>query len=344
MANMREVARRAGVSVGTVSRYLNGMKIRQDNAEAVARAVKELDYHPSIIGRALTTQRSYAIGILVASVSNVFVSSSIAEMETLLERRGYSSLFMDFHGDVNILKQKITLLRQRCVDGLIIFLSEVDAHRLEFLDAVDVPVIVIDNPVEHGDIDSIVVDNAQSSAAMVGAMLDAGHRRVGIVAPSQETYVGRRRLEGWASAFERRGLPVVDDDVRLCPPLKAEGYKAMISLLDSGAVTAVFAGNYYLALGALKAINSRGIRPGCDIGFASFDDFDFSDVMYPPLSVIRQPMHQITEKAVERMCDRLDGCEDPYGICTLSCSVQTTNSICGGIDHVEGCLVRADRA
>ena len=74
MANIREVAARSGVSIGTVSRFLNGVKIREDNADAISRAIEELDYHPNPIGRALTTQRTYAIGVLVASAANVFVS------------------------------------------------------------------------------------------------------------------------------------------------------------------------------------------------------------------------------------------------------------------------------
>lgn len=331
MANIREVAKRSGVSVGTVSRYLNGVKIRDDNAEAIARAIEALDYHPNLIGRALTTQRTYMVGVLVASVANVFVSSSIGRLESAFEKQGYSSLFIDFHGDVDVLKEKVEFLKRRFVDGLVIFLSEVDAEHLEFLETVNIPVIVVDNPVESETVDSIVVNNATSAREMVGAMIDAGHKRVGAIAPSQETYVGRRRLKGWTEAFESRGLPARSQDVRLCAPSKDEGFAAACSLLDQGEVTALFSCNYYLALGALKAINCRGLRPGTDIGFASFDDFDFSDVMHPPLSVIRQPMGEIIDVVASRMCSRLNGDVDEVGIQTLSCSVNITDSIRGGL-------------
>lgn len=331
MANIREVAERAGVSVGTVSRYLNGVKIRGENADAIARAVEALDYHPNLIGRALTTRRTYAIGVLVASAANVFVSSSIGNLETAFERQGYSSLFIDFHGDIDVMKEKVQFLKRRFVDGLIIFLSEIDAEHLEFLEAVNIPVVVVDNPVESGMIDSIVVNNATSAEAMVGAMLDAGHRRIGVIAPSQETYVGRRRLKGWADAFERRGLVPRQEDIRLCAPSKEEGFRAAASLLESGEVTALFSCNYYLALGSLKAMNERGLRPGVDVGFASFDDFDFSDVMHPPLSVIRQPMNEIIDMAADLMCSRLNGETDGVGIRTLSCTVHVTDSIRGGL-------------
>ena len=331
MANIREVAERAGVSVGTVSRYLNGVKIRGENADAIARAVEALDYHPNLIGRALTTRRTYAIGVLVASAANVFVSSSIGNLETAFEKKGYSSLFIDFHGDVDVLREKVQFLKRRYVDGLVIFLSEVDAEHLEFLETVNIPVIVVDNPVEGGALDSIVVNNATSAEEMVGAMIDAGHRRIGVIAPSQETYVGRRRLKGWADAFERRGLVARQDDIRLCAPSKEEGFSAARSLLESGEVTALFSCNYYLALGSLKAINMQGMQPGIDVGFASFDDFDFSDVMHPPLSVIRQPMNEIIDVAAGLMCARLDGSEEWVGIRTLSCEVNITDSIRGGL-------------
>lgn len=331
MANIREVAERAGVSVGTVSRYLNGVRIRGENADAVARAVEALDYHPNLIGRALTTRRTYAIGVLVASAANVFVSSSIGNLETAFERQGYSSLFIDFHGDIDVMKEKVQFLKRRFVDGLVIFLSEIDAEHLEFLETVNIPVIVVDNPVESGALDSIVVNNATSAEAMVGAMIDAGHRRVGVIAPSQETYVGRRRLKGWSDAFERRSLVPRAEDVRLCPPSKEEGFRAAKSLLESGDVTALFSCNYYLALGSLKAMNECGLRPGIDMGFASFDDFDFSDVTYPPLSVVRQPMNEIIDMVADLMCSRLEGNEEGVGIRTLSCTVNITDSIRGGL-------------
>lgn len=329
MANIREIARRSGVSVGTVSRYLNGIKIRDANAAAISRVIKELDYRPNILGRALTKNRSFTIGVLMSNAGNVFVGSSIGRLEAGLEHVGYSALFIDFQGKIDILMQKIGFLRSRLVDGIVIFSSEVDSAHLEAMPRLDIPVIVVDNPMPHAEIDSIVVDNADSARRAVTAMLDAGHERVGVIAPSQATYVGRERLAGWRGAYAGRGLASRDEDIQICDSTKAGGYEAACRLLDRDEVTALFACNYYMALGGLKAVNERGLCPGADIGFASFDDYDFSDVAFPPLTVIRQPMEEIVDLVVDIMRRRLHGGREDCGTHVLRCEVALTDSIRG---------------
>lgn len=329
MANIREIARRSGVSVGTVSRYLNGIKVRDANAEAIARVIEELDYRPNILGRALTKKRSYTIGVLMSNAGNVFVGSSIGRLEAELERVGYSALFIDFHGDIDVLMQKIEFLRSRLVEGIVIFSSEIESACLEEMPPFDIPVIVVDNPMPTAAIDSIVVDNAESTKEVVSAMLEAGHRRVGVIAPSQETYVGRERLGGWKAALTGHGVEVRSRDIQIADSTKAGGYEAACSLLEQGEVTALFACNYYMALGALKAVNERGMRPGIEIGFASFDDYDFSDVLFPPLTVIRQPMEQIVDVVIDTMRQRLRGGRADYGTHVLRCEIVLTDSIRG---------------
>lgn len=327
MANIREIARLSGVSVGTVSRYLNGIKVREENAQAIARVIREHNYKPSILGRALARNGSFTIGVLMADASNVFVGSSIGRLETALERMGYSALFIDFHDDVDVLRQKMDFLKSRLVEAIVIFLSEVEDERLENLADYDIPVIVVDNPIEGDNIDSIVVNNAESSQSLVSSMLDAGHRRVGIIAPSQQTYVGRERLKGCREAFAHKGIEMHEEDIVLSDSSKQGGYKAALQLLDTDAVDAVFACNYYMALGAIKAMNERGVHPGVDMAFASFDDYDFSDVMYPPLSVVRQPMDKIVDLVVETLMGRLRGVECERGLHVVPCDVVVTDSV-----------------
>nr|WP_306792688.1 substrate-binding domain-containing protein [Collinsella urealyticum] len=263
----------------------------------------------------------------MSNAGNVFVGSSIGRLEAELERVDYSALFIDFHGDVDVLMHKIRFLRSRLVEGIVIFSSEVDAQCLEALPQLDIPLIVVDNPMPHSEIDSIVVDNADSTKRVVSAMLDAGHQRIGVIAPSQTTYVGRERLVGWQRAYADRHAEAYKGDIQICDSTKLGGYRAACQLLDQGEVTALFACNYYMALGALKAVNERGLRPGSDIGFASFDDYDFSDVMFPPLTVIRQPMEEIVDLIIEMMRQRLQGDRNDFGTHMLTCDVVLTDSI-----------------
>lgn len=327
MANIREIAQLAGVSVGTVSRYLNGVTVRDVNAKAIADVVNRLGYRPSIVARSLAKNESYTIGVLMANAGNVFVGSSIGRLETKLERIGYSALFIDFHNDTDVLQQKIDFLQSRQVDAIVIFLSEVEDAKLRNLTNFDCPVIVVDNPIPSDKIDSIVVDNSESSCRVISEMIKFGHNRIGIIASSQETYVGRERLSGWRRAYIEAGLPIHDEDIVTCNSTKTGGYAAARKLMNYGAVSAIFASNYYMALGALKAMNELEVRPGVDMGFASFDDYDFSDVLYPPLTVICQPMNEIVDLIMRMVCHRLDGNTDDYGVHVLKCNVLMTESV-----------------
>ena len=117
--------------------------------------------------------------------------------------------------------------------------------------------------------------------------------------------------------------------IRVCGPSKLASSEVACSLLDAGHITALFTCNYYAALGAIKALNERGLAPGADIGFASFDDFDFSDVMNPALTVVHQPMGEIVEHVARIMSGRLDKGEAAADIHMLRSSVVLTDSIRG---------------
>lgn len=182
MATIRDVAKRANVSVATVSRYLNGAQLREDNRARIAEAIDELRYQPNLIGRAFATAHSYTVGILINSATNPFAGSLMGLIERELERLGYAAVFVEYQGDADFLREKVDFLQMHQVDGLIVVLSDVELASVGFLRETDVPLVLVDNPLVGPSADSIVVDNCEAVRKAVGAMLDAGHRRVGLVA------------------------------------------------------------------------------------------------------------------------------------------------------------------
>lgn len=300
MATIRDVAKRANVSVATVSRYLNGAQLREDNRARIAEAIDELRYQPNLIGRAFATAHSYTVGILINSATNPFAGSLMGLIERELERLGYAAVFVEYQGDADFLRET------------------------------DVPLVLVDNPLVGPSADSIVVDNCEAVRKAVGAMLDAGHRRVGLVAMLPHTHVGAERARGWRLAFEERGLCADEGLVRACDNVKDAAALATDELLGAGA-TAVFACNYYLELGALKSMLRRSLRPGIDVGFAGFDEIDFADIFDPVPTCVIQPIVAIASLAASLLVGRIGRGFAPDGIHCLACEVRITDSILGGL-------------
>ena len=305
------------MSVATVSRYLNGAQLREDNRARIAEAIDELRYQPNLIGRAFATARSYTVGILINSATNPFAGSLMGLIERELERLGYAAVFVEYQGDADFLREKVDFLQMHQVDGLIVVLSDVELACVGFLRETDVPLVLVDNPLVGPSADSIIVDNCEAVRKAVGAMLDAGHRRVGLVAMLSHTHVGAERARGWRLAFEERGLCADEGLVRACDNVKD--------------AAAVFACNYYLELGALKSMLRRSLRPGIDVGFAGFDEIDFADIFDPAPTCVIQPIVAIASLAASLVVGRIGRGFAPDGIHRLACEVRITDSILGGV-------------
>lgn len=333
MATIRDVAGEAGVSVATVSRYLNGAQLREDNRQRIERAISELGYQPNILGRAFATAHSYTVGILIGSATSPFAGSLMGLIEHELERLGYAALFVEYQGDPDLLVEKVDFLVSRRVDGLVVVLSELPGSSAEFLRHVDVPVVLIDNPLVGPSADSIVVDNCEAVRQAVGAMLDAGHERVGLVAMSDVSHVGAERTRGWKSAYEARGMRADERLIRRCESVKDIAASAAGELIDEG-VTALFACNHFLELGALKAMLRRQISPGVDLGFAGFDELEFADVFDPIPACVVQPICAIASLTASLLLGRIGHGFAPDGIHRVSCEVRLTESIYGGLASV----------
>lgn len=328
---IKDVALAAGVSVGTVSRYLNGGNARPQNAERIEDAVASLGYRPNALGRYLVTGRSRSVGVLVPNAANVFAATILSGLQLAFEKQGYTALFMDYRQSSGLLERKVDVLLSRSVDGLVVLTSEMRTDEYEFLADVGVPLVVLDNPLEAAGVESVIVDNRTAARELVGSMLDAGHERVGIICMSRSTYVGEQRYLGWADALEERGLSVHAEDVCEVAASKREGRDAMDVLLARGQVTGVYASNYYLTLGVLRALAERGLSAGVDVGFASFDDFDFGDVLLPPLSTVAQPTGAMARMAADLLVQQMAGPSASGGTHVLRSEVSVTPSVAGGL-------------
>lgn len=175
MATIQQAAALAGVSTGTVSRYLNGAKIKESNRQRIDAAVAELGYHRNLLAGSLRSRKSRSVGLLVNNMLNHFATSAIAAIEREMELDNYIILLAGFRNDPEVFEQKLELLLDRQVDGLVLFEGDASWSPSKILERSGVPVVSISALYDSPCVDSVLVDSRTSAKRVATEMLRAGH-------------------------------------------------------------------------------------------------------------------------------------------------------------------------
>jgi LacI family transcriptional regulator len=308
MTTMAEVAREAGVSTTTVSHVLNGT--RRVNEKTVARvhaAIARTGYRPSSIARALAGARTQSIGLAISGISNPYFMDVIAAIEAAAAEHGHTLLLGDTHDEPQKELQMVQELVQRRVDGLLLAPSAgAEPNALRYLSTQSVPVVLIDRflPVE---MDQVGTENEEPTAELVQHLAGLGHTRIGLVAGLDGLSTTRERIIGYRAGLERSGLAMEETLVSYGASQHEPARAAAHHLLDAhNPPTALVAANNAMTIGVLHALRERGLSVPDDIALVGFDDFEWSDLFEPRLTVIAQPTAEIGARAVQLLLSRLD--------------------------------------
>ncbi|WP_321384746.1 LacI family DNA-binding transcriptional regulator [uncultured Enterococcus sp.] len=305
MATIQEVAKAAQVSVGSVSRYLNGHTLRPENMERIRIAIEKLNYTENLWAKGLKSNQSYSIGLLMNNMQSQFSSSVVATIEDVFEQEGYGTLLSGYRDDAEQIERKLDFLLSRGVDGLVVFGAEQSWPGIEKIERLDIPVISAITPLEYPNVDSILLNNRQSTAELVRRILAQGHQKIGFIAAPQIDYVAKERLRGIYDAFSQTNVVLDERYIVYGDYSRKSGYMCMEELLQLEEITAVFVCNYNMSLGALEAIYQHEMKVGTDISFASYDYFEASDIFYPKLTVIKQPVAEFGTLVAQRILQRV---------------------------------------
>jgi LacI family transcriptional regulator len=308
MTTMSQVAREAGVSTTTVSHVLNGTRrVNEQTIQRVHAAIERTGYRPNSIARALAGARTRSIGLAISGISNRYFVDVIAAIEAEAATHDYTLLLCDPHDEPHKELQLVQELVLRRVDGVILAASAgAQANALRYLSKQPVPVVLVDRflPVE---IDQVGTENEESSAHLAGHLVSLGHRRIGLVAGLAGLSTTEERIRGYRTALERAGIPV-DDALIVYGASQHEPARAAVHRLLNlkQPPTALFAGNNAMTIGVVRALRERQLSVPGDIALVAFDDFEWSDLFHPRLTVIAQPAGEIGARAVQLLLSRLD--------------------------------------
>lgn len=298
-ATIRDVARRAAVSVASVSRALNGAaNVHPDTRARILAAADELGYVPHAGARSLSLARTHAIGVVLPDLHGEFFSEMIRGLDREASVRGYHLLLSNIQPDRDHAVQALRAMRGR-VDGLVIMAPHVDPAALASMLPASLPIVMINTHAASGGA-MLRVDNRAGAEAMMHHLAQIGRRRIVHIAGPASNSDARQRLEGCKSALPSHvNLRVVEGDFT-----ESSGAEAIKQLLASDAdFDAVFAANDMMALGALQALRSAGRRVPEDVAVAGFDDVPLA--RYLSLTTIRVHMADIGARAAARLIETL---------------------------------------
>ncbi len=311
---IREVAQRAGVSVATVSRVVNGSTtVDSILVERVQAAMTELKYQPSRVARTLAGYASTLIGLLVTDMQNPFYLDLIRGVEEVAQRHGYLVVVCNTLENAQKEAKYLEVLAREPIAGAIVVPAQKQIAGMEYLSARQIPLVAVDRRVEDRSLDCVVIDNTAAAREAVAHLISNGYRRIGMIGGPKSITNTNERVAGYRQALQSAGIPreapleqrgtLVGVDV---------GFHLARKLLElDPPVDAIFAANNRLTVGALRAIYAQRKRIPDDVALVGFDEIQWAVPEMVSITTVLQSAYELGSAAASRLIQRLQKPDAP---------------------------------
>jgi DNA-binding LacI/PurR family transcriptional regulator len=281
---IKDVAKRAGVGIATVSRTLhNSPRLNPETAARVRKAIEELGYRPNINAQSLVSGHSRMLGLVVSDITNPFFPELIKGFEEVALQNGYDVFVASTNYDPARTALSVRRMIERKIDGVAIITSEVDPSLAEGFSRRRVPLVFLDVGKIGRDVSNVKVDYAYGIAQAVAHLQSLGHSRIGFISGPLRLESVRERRDAFLAQLGDGEAMLEEGDHKV-----DGGLQAMLRLLErSPRPTAVVASNDLTAIGALRAIRQCGLRVPEDVSVVGFDDIQMAEFTEPPLTTVR---------------------------------------------------------
>ncbi|MBU1093212.1 MAG: LacI family transcriptional regulator [Firmicutes bacterium] len=316
MSNIKDVAKAAGVSTSTVSRTINNSSsISKETKDRIFSIIKEMNYSPNSIAKALTNSKSYTVTLLVdvedeKSFQNPFFYEIMHGIEKLVYHKEFSLIVANLN--TTLKKQSVLewLVKGKRTEGVILPSSILTSAIVEELKRDHVPFVSIGETTQLKESVSWVdVDNKKGAEIATYELLDKGYKNIAFLGYDHTKNFSNRRYEGYSNALTSSGIAVVPDLVIECGNTKDEGYTQMKKLLNEKNVPdAVICADNILSIGAIKAIQEAGLVIPENIGLISFDNQQIAELSYPTITTVHVDLYEMGYQAAKLLFEMI---EDP---------------------------------
>lgn len=303
---IKDVAKKAGVSVTTVSRVLNGEKYVKDDLKAkVKRAIDELGYAPSHIARSLVRKKTNLIGVIVPDLTSSFYSTILSSIEETASLNDYNLLVCNIIEDTDKELKYLNVFKEMRVDGIIIMHEKLSDDIRSFINKLDIPVIFSSvRPLDHKFV-SVIIDDYEAAYDATRYLIELGHERIAFIGGDMRDITsGQNRYVGYRNALKDNRVKIVNDYIRFGDYKTQSGYNLMKDLLAcEPRPSALFAVSDDMAVGAMNCIHDHQLKVPDDISIIGFDGSQLTELVRPRLSSMEQPIQDMGKITVDTLIE-----------------------------------------
>jgi len=310
MATIHDVAKRAGVSPITVSRVINQSGYTSLETRArVEAAIVELGYVPNRLARSLRSKRTNTLALVLTDVTNPFFTTLARGVEDTASDAGYTVIFCNTDESETEEKKYLQVVLQQQVDGILLVPACGTCDSVEMIQKQATPVVVLDRRMPpEAKVDVVRCENVEGACQLVKLLIGLGHRQIAVLSGPRTVSTAEDRVIGYLHAMAEAGLDASSDCVYYGAFTQASGYDmAQQALKAQPRLTALFAANNLIAIGAMKALQDAGLRVPDDVAIVSFDDLPANLLIFPFFTVVVQPAYEMGRKATQLLLARLAG-------------------------------------
>ncbi|SHF23622.1 LacI family DNA-binding transcriptional regulator [Caloramator proteoclasticus] len=304
-ATIKDIAKKANVSITTVSLVLNkkDSNISDETRNKIMKVVDELNYTPNKIAKGLITKKTNTFGLIIPDIANPFFPEIVRGVEDVANNNGYNLILCNTDDNPKKEEKYTKILIEKCVDGIIfISTSKSKDNNIKLLKKYNVPYVVLDRDVDNPDSPYIHTDDEKGMYEVVKFLIKNGHKKIAYISGPKENTTSQKRKNGYIKALKEMGIPIKNTIIREGNYKIDGGQYCIKSLLDSKEeFSAVACANDLMAIGAMEALKSRGILIPDDISLTGYDDIYISKITTPKLTTVEQPKYELGRISTETL-------------------------------------------
>ncbi|MFC5046984.1 LacI family DNA-binding transcriptional regulator [Aquimarina hainanensis] len=312
-ATIQSIADTLGVSVSTVSRVMNGVgkkyRISAKTIAAIHETADKLNYTPNNIAKSLRLKKTFTVGLIIPDISNPWFAKIAMRIEEESRKRGYNIFLCNSNGDITVEKESLKLLENWKVDGIITAPIGIEYSHLLKSYKNGMPLVLVDRFFEKAELPYVSTNDEQGAFDANELLISYGHVNIACIQGLVGTSQNRQRVDGYKKALKKNGLKVEESLIVGSDFGYDNGYneaKKIIKELHKNKVTAIFSTGNQITLGVLKAFKEESIRIPEDISLISFDENNYSELLYTPISTVSHVDNEIGSKAVAMLFNQIN--------------------------------------
>ena len=329
---MKEIAKKLGVSVSTVSRALkDSPELHPDTKKRVVEMAKSMNYQYNLLAQSLRISRSKVLGVIVPELTSHFFSSNISGIQDTAYKRGYNIMICQSNESYEQEKANIRTLVSSQVDGLLISLSRETKNYEHLQDLYDreIPFIMFDRVTEEIPVSKVTVDDAHGAYLAVNHLLEQGCKKTAYFSGPEDLYISKKRKEGYLEALKEFGFSEKESKIYITDLTPEMNRQITLEMLqEDDRPDAIFAMIDPLAVDVMMVLKEKGIKIPEDIALAGFTNNPTSAVVEPSLTTVSQPGYEMGQIAANHLLDQLDEVvsDDPQSFVLLTTLVERNSS------------------